>query len=545
MCNPLILKKMNSKNKIKKSVNNERRKFSIFNFQFSIAIVICLAASINIQAQVGGALNRARNAAEQTVKSAGEQAKQSAEDVKQSAGNQTSQPATNEQQSTTQSSAAQSSGSVAPSSPSSPQQTLKPSPQAIANDPRASDNTVPSAWYKRTYAERRAAYEQLPDNTYFKPYWHPDLINYYFLDEKEELNQYFIMTYLLFEARLPRFMALFNALERKEHDKNSFFNKNQTFSFYFRSFIADKIPEGNKNVHKECVIGCEGYVPFGFHSVYAYFALFATDPQGFIPFEKYCEGVFALSNLEKVIWDDDYNDPGHRENRMPLEGGGYGKLSMDDWWKAKQVLIEEGKRLYDIVLKETPLDVVQSAVSKYYNNITKFQEEKKYTQLMYNFFLFETSLYFWKYHPKSNASDETLKYLLDEYDKFLVLWDKQWRQAVATGGTPINMPQTYNMGAELENAALSRAKSQFGGEFNVDKVVFTSNQWVEFKEAKYPYRVMSRTLNAAILTKDGDKWLIRFRVFQQMSDQKGGWTQNYGFSVPMGGSSSPQPVNYK
>jgi len=514
------------------------------------AIAICLAASINIHAQVGGALNRARNAAEQSVKSAGEQAKQSAEDVKQSAnevagqqsaGNQTSQPATTEQ-STTQSSSAQSS---APASPSSPQQTLKPSAAAIAADPKASDNTVPSAWYKRTYAERRAAYEQLPDNVYFKPYYHPDLANYYYLDGSDEMNQYFVMTYLLFEARLPAFMSLFNALNRDAHDKNRFFNKTQTYKFQFRQFIADKIPEGNKGVHPECLIGCTGYVPFGFHSVYAYFALFATDPQGFIPFEKYCEAVFALSNLDYVNWDDDGERPGTRENRMPMPDGAYGKLSMDSWQKAKSILTDEGKRLYDVAFNVTPLEVVQSAVSKFYNNVTAFQEKKNYRQLIYNFFCFETSLYFWKYHPKSNANDETLKYLLNEYDKFLLLFAKEWKQGAAASGTAQEMPQSHNMGAQLETTALNLAKKEFGGGREIVKVVFTSSGWTEAKEANYPYRVQGRSIPTAVIAKDGDKYLIRYFTFVQQSDMKGGWTQNYGFQVPMGGSANWQPVNYK
>jgi hypothetical protein len=196
-------------------------------------------------------------------------------------------------------------------------------------------------------------------------------------------------------------------------------------------------------------------------------------------------------------------------------------------------------------MKETPMEVIQSAVSKYYNNMVKFQEEKKYRQLLYNHFLFETALFCWKYNPKVNEKDETLVYLLNEYEKFLVLYQKQWKAAAATEGDAIDMPKTYDMGADLESKALSAAKKEFGGQYNVDKVVFTSDQWTEFKEHNFPYRVMSRTLNAAILTKDGDKWLIRFMVFQQMSDQKGGWTQNYGFTVPMGGSTNPQPVNYK
>jgi len=246
-----------------------------------------------------------------------------------------------------------------------------------------------------------------------------------------------------------------------------------------------------------------------------------------------------------VNWDDDGERPGTRENRMPMPDGAYGKLSMDSWQKAKSILTDEGKRLYDVAFNVTPLEVVQSAVSKFYNNVTAFQEKKNYRQLIYNFFCFETSLYFWKYHPKSNANDETLKYLLNEYDKFLLLFAKEWKQGAAASGTAQEMPQSHNMGAQLETTALNLAKKEFGGGREIVKVVFTSSGWTEAKEANYPYRVQGRSIPTAVIAKDGDKYLIRYFTFVQQSDMKGGWTQNYGFQVPMGGSANWQPVNYK
>jgi len=181
-------------------------------------------------------------------------------------------------------------------------------------------------------------------------------------------------------------------------------------------------------------------------------------------------------------------------------------------------------------------------VARYYNNVTRFEEEKNYQQVIYNFYLFETALYFWQQNEK-RVPDETYDYVREEYEKFLVLYDKKWKNAAMAAGPAVDMPKTYDMGADLAKKALTQAQSQFGGSFKVDKVVFTSNKWTEYKEQKYPYRVMHRSIDAALLTKEGDKWLIRHYYFKQASDQKGGWTQNYGFEA--GGNYNPKPVNYK
>ena len=499
-----------------------------------VAIAICLAATTSAYAQVGGALNRARNAAEQTVKSAGEQAKQSAEDVKQSANEAAGQQPTSGQPATQQ--AAQ----PAAAQPAAQQQALKPSAAAIAADPKASDNTKTTA-FTLTLAERRARYEQLPDNVYLKPYYHPDLQNYYYTDGKEELNQYFIMAYLIHEAHQKRMLAVRNVLESREANKNSFFMRHLSPSFSFRSFIADAIPAGNQKVFPNLTGESKGWVPYSFFTVYSGFALFAADPEGFYPFQKLCEALLALASLELMYWDD---DGGTNENRVPLADGGYGKLSVGDWYKAKTILTDEGKRLYDIAMTETPVEMIKSATVMYYNLMSGFQEKKNYGMLAYHYHIFETALYFWNYHPK-RVPDETLDYLVKEYHRYRGLYEKEWKPRALANAKPIEMPQTYNMGAELEKTALAKAKSEFAGEFNVDKVVFTSDKWIEFKSSEWPYPVTSRTINVGLLTKDGDKWLIRFIVLQQMSDRKGGWTQNYGISVPLGGSPNPQPVNYK
>jgi hypothetical protein len=149
----------------------------------------------------------------------------------------------------------------------------------------------------------------------------------------------------------------------------------------------------------------------------------------------------------------------------------------------------------------------------------------------------------WKERDIFAKDDATYKLQEDEYYRFKLLWEKKWVNATdeSVNAKPVEMPKTYDMGADLAQKALAKAKTQFS--FNVDKVVFTSNQWNEFKEQKYPYRVMHRSIDVALLTKVGDKWMIRYYYLKQASNQNGGWTDNYGFEIRI--NDDPKPVNYK
>ena len=415
-------------------------------------------------------------------------------------------------------------------------QSLKPSAAAIAADPKASDNTVPNG-YTRSYAQIRAAYEQLPDNVYLKPYYHPNLANYYCL-ENPVTDRFFLGSlYTIFQAQMP-FIVLRDNL-KYEH-KNGFLGRFMTVGFMCSNFITDTIPEGNKKVYPQAVLECTGLMPFGVHAVFAYCARFAADPEGYFPFEYFCEAIVGCGNVSDARWNSGSNrDPGTGDDVL-LSDGTKSKLVVTPFSKVSSNMIDEVSRLYDIAMKVTPIMVIKSGASRYYNNIKKFEKEENYPLTIYNYFLFETAMHFWKFNSKF-TKDETFDFLVDEYDKFRALYERTWKNGALISGKPVEMPKTYDRGADFAKKALEVAKSQFS--FNVDKVVFTSDKWTEYKEPEWPYRVMHRSTGAALLSKEGDKWIIRYYFYLQKSDEKGGWTQNYSFQA--GSDYQPKPVNYK
>ena len=145
------------------------------------AIAVMLAASINVHAQLGGAVNRAREAAARAV----DQTKQTTQQQTQQQQSQPAQPQT--------APSAQPQPTAQPSQPSAAApsvaaQEVKPSAAALAADPRASITTVEPG-YTKSPAQIRVAYEELHKETYFFPYYNSKLRRYYLLDDsKAELD---------------------------------------------------------------------------------------------------------------------------------------------------------------------------------------------------------------------------------------------------------------------------------------------------------------------------------------------------------------------
>ena len=190
----------------------------------------------------------------------------------------------------------------------------------------------------------------------------------------------------------------------------------------------------------------------------------------------------------------------------------------------------------------TPLSVIQKAAEHYLGEIKKYEPDNNYGMMRYNLHVLEQVLYVWGRHDKSEYSEPNYKRIIGEFDKYASRYEK-WKEQEMMGGKAAPMPKTYDMGAALANKALDAAKKQMAGSFNVDKVVFISNTWKDYKEPDYPYRVTLRAIDAALLTNENGEWVMRQYHFRQHSDMKGGWKEEYSFQAM--GSSNPQKVDYK
>jgi hypothetical protein len=417
-----------------------------------------------------------------------------------------------------------------------PPKNLKPSAAAIAADPKASDNAKPEEdWgFTRTRAQIRAGYEALNPKVYLQPYYHPNLQEWYWLENENEDKIFTTASSMLDEDyRVMR--------------KNSFYYDGK-IEFYGSNsakrpcskWIGVTIPPiDSRDIFKET----SGYLPIGIHVMLGGFALFSADPEGYIPFMKFCEARLAYDALDWVginpdgmTWDNVTVNIGGKSEKMPLK--------WDDLRTGSHIRAELDR--LEAIAKTIPVPVITSAAAYYINNVIKFEEAKIFSTTRWYFHFFEVAMYYLTNHPKGKSAEnyEQLWSLYRQYQAEYKDWVKAEDEKRIANAPPIEMPKTYNMDATTTSKVLAAAKKQFTN-FTVEKVVFLWDGWRELKDPKYPYAIIMRKTDVGLLTKVDDKWQILLYDLVQRKNNSGGWHDVYEFVAPMGDSTEPRNVNYK
>ena len=100
----------------------------------------------------------------------------------------------------------------------------------------------------------------------------------------------------------------------------------------------------------------------------------------------------------------------------------------------------------------------------------------------------------------------------------------------------VEMPKSVQIDGDTSSKVNAMAREMFGEEFV--RTVFLDNNWSEFQENEYPYRVMHLSLPVAVVVKRGDKYLINY--YDVTKSPHGG---KWHMMVQMG--SSFMPVKYE
>ena len=105
----------------------------------------------------------------------------------------------------------------------------------------------------------------------------------------------------------------------------------------------------------------------------------------------------------------------------------------------------------------------------------------------------------------------------------------------------VAMPKGVSVSAALQNTANAEGKKQWG--VNFVKAIFLTSNWREFKNPKYPYNVMTRTMDVDFITKEGDNYFVNHWVLKEgVSGGKG--TGTYSINARMK-QPVKEKVNYK
>ena len=463
-------------------------------FRAVAAVAVMRAVNTGAQAQLGGALNRARNAVQNT-------------------GNRSSTPG-------------------------------KPSAEAVAADPRAGVEQAEEG-YTKSPAQIRGAYEALDSKFYFLPYYHPNLRRYFLLDDSQEELDFFANQCLTVDEHY-RAQRLLSNLRKDEgtivsNRLTSLTPESGSKRYYH--FVDDTIPAGNKGCP---VLDGVGVMPVGIHALYAGFALFAADPKGLKPFMRYCEARNLAVGMTKVFVSVSTDS---RTERPVLTRDGRKELPIR-WEDVFGYNVRNQAADLDALMKkETPLGVIKEAATYYNGQVKKYEAEKDYANARYYFHVLEMALHFWIEKEGNKGAD--FRPLFADYAKYDGMYDN-WSEMELAGGAPIEMPATFPMAAGEEAKILAAAnvhaaKGDYQAAFKVDKVVFiTDDRWAEAKQPEWPFRFINRNRAIAFLTNDNGQWIIRrTRVYQDSVNGIEGWKDEYRFGYLDQMDAKPRPVNYK
>ena len=75
------------------------------------------------------------------------------------------------------------------------------------------------------------------------------------------------------------------------------------------------------------------------------------------------------------------------------------------------------------------------------------------------------------------------------------------------------MAKGVNVPANLKSKADAEARKQWGEGFV--KSIFLTSRWTEFKNPKYPYQVMHRSMDVDFIVKEGDNYFVYHWVFKE------------------------------
>ena len=369
-----------------------------------------------------------------------------------------------------------------------------PSTEALAADPKASDQTV-EVGFTKSISEIHAAYEQLDPNVFtYQPYY--NYKEFYYLNDKANEN---------FRVR----------------EFNSIVAKLATLSpggSYIMTYFRIKTPDGNLLVTSDEF----------FRN--AWTALFVADPMSSEAFDKFTKALMFDNQMFESKLRYEMDDP---DQGIVYE-------------KTGELLIAPSRNDYENrqdSREEVALSLARSVVSMdYVRTYLKdlFKQFNTETDALKKYKLYwqidAVMLDIFRKHKGHNDSDVANRQIEASYSAMESQRMDIESDARLSNAKSVEMPKGVQIDGATSTKVNGMAKEMLGTEYV--KTIFLSNKWSEFKEDKYPYRVMHLSLPVAIIVKRGDKYLMNYYDVTK-SPNGGAWNM----MVKMG--SSFQPVNYK
>lgn len=370
----------------------------------------------------------------------------------------------------------------------------KPSAAALAADPKAADQTVPPGFTKSVSAIH-AAYEHLDPVAFtYQPYYNYKFF-YYLNDKEHDLfheNQFYHL--------LMKLAALYPG------------------DSYYASFVGIDTPDGKRYVTEDEFMRN------------AYTALFMADPTSAEGWDKF---VMAIMFSNQFF-----------ETKMYYKVHDSNKGIVDE--KTGNLLVASSLTKYDGIQdlrEEAALDLATSVISidfirTYLNGL--FTELKTETNPYIKFKLYyqidALMMRVLRKHKNYKESDGANRTLEGAYSVMQAQRMDIESEARMLTVKAVEVPKGVSIDATTSAKVNALAKEMHGENFV--KTIFLGNKWKDFKENKYPYRVMHLSIPVAVIIKKNDKYLINY--YDVAKSPHGG---DWNLMVQMGATA--KPVNYK
>lgn len=486
----------------------------------SAAVALAIAVLTPADAQFGGILKKAKKAAEEKVKSRVEGAKMKAEMKANAAVNKAVNEAADK--------AVESTGvldaidAVVGSPEASTdgfngdesntwegpynglhslyQKDLKPSAEAVAADPKASDTTVEQG-YTKSPAQIRGVWEKLSSELFpYQPYYVPENLAYYNTDGRFPAVVYNKMCDMLENAdRTLRLGGVLSELVEYKDGTN---------------------------------------VPIVEFLLNPYFAEFFADPQGSVPYNHFVTAsIVARAMPSKVKLNT--KDDGYKYTVTMGDGSVVSLFEKEvprtsRWHKVEGLGIE-------MATSVTPIEIIIEAINNAINQYKKYEADGNTKQMVITSREIQLMMKHLTLHDEYEQRKKDFVPLMRVYERIEGSYRSLLQSNYDASAPAVAMPKGVSVSAALQNTANAEGKKQWGDKFV--KAIFTTSKWTEYKNKKFPYEINMRTLDVDFITKEGDNYFVNHWVLKEnVSNGKGTGVYNINAQTKL---NTREKVNYK
>lgn len=377
---------------------------------------------------------------------------------------------------------------------------LKPSAGAVAADPKASDTAVEKG-YTKSPAQMRGVWENLSAELFpYKPYY--DDINKGYYDPDGEAP-------VIIYAKICR------PLEE-----------------------ADR-PFGKKGLMSEFFEYKDGtHVPIVDVLLNSYYAEFIADPESYAAYNHFNRARIAHKAFDSKNVRMNMEDPmkyvakmgdGTSVNLFEKE---YERIAR---WRDVNMMAEK------LAINITPFNIIGASADNAIRRYKKHEENGNIQQMIVTARELQEIMDDLVNHRDYETRKSDCIGTMRQYEPIKDNYRELLQSNHDASAPAVEIPKGVTVSASLKSKADAEGRKQWGEGFV--KSIFHTSQWTEFKNPKYPYQVMHRSMDVDFIVKEGDYYFVYHWVLKEgVSGGKGTGTFNIMARMKQ---PTKEKVNYK